>query len=68
MVEAIGTNEATFWTGEPDKGAGHIDIRDSVGSEAAATIPLIREALDREDYAEAESVGNDKVYESIFVR
>ena len=53
-VDRISLNEATFWTGEPDKGAGHIDIRDSVGSEAAATIPLIREALDREDYAEAD--------------
>ena len=52
--ERISLNDITLWTGEPDRGEDHYDIRAGIGAEAAATIPLIREALDREDYAEAD--------------
>jgi len=52
--DRISLNDATFWTGEPDLGADHIDIAQGIGDEAAETIPLIRETLEREDYAEAD--------------
>ena len=52
--ERISLNDITLWTGEPDRGDDHYDIRTGIGADAAATIPLIREALDREDYAEAD--------------
>ena len=52
--ERISLNDITLWTGEPDRGEDHYDIRSGIGADAAATIPLIREALDREDYAEAD--------------
>ena len=52
--ERISLNDITLWTGEPDRGATHPDLLDGTGSHAAGTIPLIREALAREDYREAE--------------
>ena len=52
--DRISLNDITLWTGEPDRGAEHYDLRGGIGAQAAATIPLIREALDREDYAEAD--------------
>ena len=52
--ERISLNDITLWTGEPDRGAAHPDLLDGVGAHAAETIPLIREALDREDYRTAE--------------
>lgn len=52
--DRISLNDITLWTGEPDRGEDHYDIRAGIGADAAATIPLIREALDREDYAEAD--------------
>jgi alpha-L-fucosidase 2 len=52
--DRISLNDITLWSGEPDRGADHPDLRDGVGADAAATVPLIREALAREDYAEAE--------------
>ncbi len=54
--EKISLNDITLWTGEPDGGAGHPDIRTGTGSTARQVIPLIRAALDREDYAEAEQL------------
>ena len=57
--DRISLNDITLWTGEPDKGALHYDM-EGIGDEAAATIPLIREALDREDYPAAEAL-NKKV-------
>ena len=52
--ERISLNDITLWTGEPDAGAAHPDLLEGVGVEAAATIPLIRAALEQEDYAQAE--------------
>ena len=52
--ERISLNDITLWTGEPDRGAAHYDLRTGIGADAAATIPLIRAALDREDYREAD--------------
>ena len=52
--EKISLNDITLWTGEPDRGDLHPDIRTGIGAESAATLPLIREALEREDYAEAD--------------
>lgn len=52
--ERISLNDITLWTGEPDRGEQHPDILSGVGAEASATLPLVREALAREDYAEAD--------------
>ncbi len=52
--ERISLNDITLWTGEPDRGAEHPDLLDGIGSHAAETVPLIREALDRGDYRTAE--------------
>ncbi|MBO4525142.1 MAG: glycoside hydrolase family 95 protein [Bacteroidales bacterium] len=52
--EKISLNDITLWTGEPDRGDLHPDIQTGVGSESAATLPLVREALAREDYATAD--------------
>ena len=52
--DRISLNDITLWSGEPDRGTDHPDMQDGLGADAAATIPLIREALAREDYAEAE--------------
>lgn len=54
--ERISLNDITLWTGEPDRGTAHPDIAAGAGSKAAGTIPLIREALEREDYALAEQL------------
>ena len=51
--DRISLNDITLWTGEPEHGA-HPDLLDGVGAHAAETVPLIREALSREDYPEAE--------------
>ena len=52
--EVFTLNDITLWSGEPDRGDDHFDIRTGIGSEAAATLPLVRAALEREDYAEAD--------------
>ena len=52
--ERISLNDITLWSGEPDRGSLHPDMQSGLGEEAAATIPLIREALEQEDYALAE--------------
>ena len=52
--ERISVNDITLWSGEPDRGAAHPDLQDGVGAHAAETIPLIREALEEEDYWKAE--------------
>ena len=52
--ERISLNDITLWTGEPDRGDQHPDLLTGVGAESAATLPLIRAALGREDYAEAD--------------
>ena len=52
--ERISLNDITLWSGEPDRGAAHPDLQDGVGAHAAETIPLIREALEEEDYWKAE--------------
>lgn len=52
--EIISLNDITLWTGEPDCGDQHPDILAGIGAESASTLPLIREALAREDYAGAD--------------
>lgn len=53
--ERISLNDITLWTGEPDRGDWHPDLLSGiVGAESVATLPLIREALMREDYAAAD--------------
>ncbi len=52
--ERISLNDITLWTGEPDRGEEHPDLLGGIGSHAAETVPLIREALDRGDYRTAE--------------
>lgn len=52
--DRISLNDITLWSGEPDRGTAHPDLQDGQGDDAAAAIPLIREALAKEDYAEAE--------------
>ena len=52
--EKISLNDITLWTGEPDRGDQHPDIQAGIGAESAATQPLVRAALAREDYAEAD--------------
>ncbi len=52
--ERISLNDITLWTGEPDRGAAHPDLLEGVGAQAVQTLPLIRAALAREDYREAE--------------
>lgn len=47
-TDTIALNDITLWTGEPD--------REVTTPEAYKAIPLIREALDREDYRAADSL------------
>ncbi|MBR1894508.1 MAG: glycoside hydrolase family 95 protein [Bacteroidales bacterium] len=54
--ERISLNDITLWTGEPDRGENHPDIRTGIGASARQTLPLIRAALDREDYPAAEAL------------
>lgn len=58
--ERISLNDITLWTGEPDRGAEHVDMLQcpdvTPWGEAAAYIPQIREALDAEDYPLAEQL------------
>ena len=57
-VDRISLNDATLWTGEPDKGADHPDysLINTVTpwGESAEWVDDIRAALDKEDYAEAD--------------
>ena len=52
--DRISLNDITLWTGEPDRGDAHPDIRTGIGSTATAALPLIRAALEEEDYETAE--------------
>ena len=52
--DRISLNDITLWTGEPDRGDDHYDISRGIGSKASETLPLVRDALDREDYAVAD--------------
>ena len=54
--ERISLNDITLWTGEPDRGERHPDIAAGIGQSAAQAIPLIREALRKEDYPAAEEL------------
>ncbi len=58
--DRISLNDITLWTGGPDKGDGHYDIAKGVGSEAVETIPLVRAALEAEDYPKANEL-NKKI-------
>lgn len=54
--EKISLNDITLWTGEPDLGTFHYDLKDKfpLGKDLKSEISEIRAALDREDYREAE--------------
>ncbi len=54
--EKISLNDITLWTGEPDWGTFHYDLKDKfpLGKDLKGEISEIRAALDREDYREAE--------------
>ena len=54
--ERISLNDITLWTGEPDRGQAHPDIAAGIGSSARRTLPLIRAALEKEDYPAAEEL------------
>ncbi len=55
--ERISLNDITLWTGEPDKGTEHPDIKNlNLGGDGAEALKAVREALDREDYAAAEQL------------
>ena len=60
VQDRISLNDITLWTGEPDRGKDHPDY--SLVStltpwgEAAAWLPQVREALDREDYKKADEL------------
>ena len=55
-VEKLSLNDITLWTGEPDLGTYHYDLRDKfpINKNFKTEISDIRAALDREDYREAE--------------
>lgn len=62
-TDSLSLNDITLWTGEPDRGAAHYDythIRHikslTPWGQAAAWIPRLREALEREDYKLADSL------------
>lgn len=54
--EKISLNDITLWTGEPDFGTFHYDLKDRfpLGKDLKSEISEIRAALDHEDYREAE--------------
>lgn len=58
VTERISLNDITLWTGEPDKGEEHPDFYLSETmtpwGEAASWFEKVREALDNEDYREAD--------------
>ena len=55
--EHLSLNDITLWTGEPDKGPEHPDIKNlGLGGDGAEALKAVREALDREDYAAAEQL------------
>ena len=58
--ERISLNDITLWTGEPDRGAEHVDLQTcpdvTPWGEAAAFMPQIRAALEAEDYRKAEEL------------
>ena len=57
-TDRISLNDITLWTGEPDKGPDHPDYKLvhtlTPWDEIASWLPKIREALEREDYEEAD--------------
>lgn len=58
VTDRISLNDITLWTGEPDKGEEHPDFYLSETmtpwGEAASWFEKVREALDNEDYREAD--------------
>lgn len=50
-------NDITLWSGEPDKGAGHPDlIATGLNGSGEQALQAVREALQREDYATADTL------------
>jgi len=55
QTEHLSLNDITLWTGEPDRGEDHPDIKAlGLGGSRTEALKAVREALDREDYPEAE--------------
>ena len=54
-LEKLSLNDITLWTGEPDKGLDHIDMKGLL-TPGEDRIGPIREALEREDYRTAEQL------------
>ena len=58
QTDSLSLNDITLWTGEPDKGAGHYDYAHvptlTPWGESPAWMPAIREALEAEDYRQAD--------------
>ena len=58
--ERISLNDITLWTGEPERGAGHYDYSSiatlTPWGESASWVQKVREALDAEDYAQADAL------------
>ena len=55
-TDRFSLNDITLWTGEPDRLGAHPDIAAGIGARAAATVPLVREALEAENYPRADSL------------
>ena len=60
VEDRISLNDITLWTGEPDSGALHPDYQVvetlTPWGEAAGWVDKVREALDREDYRQADEL------------
>lgn len=55
--ERISLSDITLWSGEPDKGEDHPDIKPlGLDGDKTEVLKAIREALDREDYPTAEEL------------
>ena len=58
--ERISLNDISLWTGEPDRGANHVDLKKcpdvTPWGQAAAWVPKIRAALEAENYPLAEKL------------
>ena len=60
VTDRISLNDITLWTGEPDRGGEHPDFGKvpalTPWGEAAQWLPRVREALDNEDYRQADEL------------
>ena len=54
--DRVSLNDITLWTGEPERGEENPDVRKYVQKDPTEAIPLIREALEEEDYPAANTL------------